>query len=214
MAQTKPITIKYTASRERKIRKDYETELAKARKTPICFEQKTGNEFISTEFTANELLALDKTIRETLGSDYQIVNVKYSDLGTNGNGKSYVTYAIIHKDLFCRSKAKWDNELETFCYGTNPIVIPAFPKSLVGNKKCGQYSTEGYIWLTFRKVSNRNTIMYMSDDVETFGFKGKYKRHWEKTGHMYWVTAILFEKYLESIVGGITNVKAMFEKFV
>ena len=214
MAQTNHITIKYTASRERKIRKDYETEKAKARKTPISFAQSRGDELISTEFTANELLALDKTIRETLGSDYQIVNVKYSDLGANGNGKSYVTYAIIHKDLFIRSKAKWDNELETFCYGTNPIVIPAFPKAVVGNKKCGQYSTEGYIWLTFRKVSNTHSILYMSDDVETFGFKGKYKRHWDKAGHLYWITEMLFDKYLESIIGGIKNVKAMFEKFV
>lgn len=214
MAQTNHITIKYTASRERKIRKDYETEKAKARKIPISFAQSRGDELISTEFTANELLALDKTIRETLGSDYQIVNVKYSDLGTSGNGKSYVTYAIIHKDLFCRSKAKWDNESELFYYGKTPIVIPAFPKAVVGNKKCGQYSTEGYIWLTFRKVSNAHSILYMSDDVETFGFKGKYKRRWDKAGHLYWVTEVLFDKYLESIVGGIKNVKAMFEKFV
>ena len=214
MAQTNHITIKYTASRERKIRKDYETEKAKARKIPISFAQSRGDELISTEFTANELLALDKTIRETLGSDYQIVNVKYGDLGSSGNGKSYVTYAIIHKDLFLRSKAKWNAEHEIFYYGTSPIVIPAFPKAVVGDKKCGQYSTEGYIWLTFRKVSNAHSIMYMSDDVETFGFKGKYKRHWDKAGHLYWVTEVLFEKYLESLIGGIKNVKAMFEKFV
>ena len=214
MAQTNHITIKYTASRERKIRKDYETELAKARQTPISFEQKKGNEFISTEFTANELLALDKTIRETLGSDYQIVNVDYKDLGASGNGKSYITYAIIHKDLFIRSKAKWNAEHEIFCYGKTPVIIPAFPKELVGKKKCGYYSTEGYIWLTFRKVSNANSILYMSDDVETFGFKGKYKRSWEKTGHLYWVTEMLFEKYINSVVGGIKNVKAMFEKFL
>lgn len=214
MAQTNHITIKYTASRERKIRKDYENEKAKARQIPISFAQSRGDELISTEFTANELLALDKTIRETLGSDYQIVNVKYGDLGASGNGKSYVTYAIIHKDLFIRSKAKWDNESEIFYYGKTPVIIPAFPKAVVGNKKCGQYSTEGYIWLTFRKVSNAHTIMYRSDDVETFGFKGKYKRRWDKAGHMYWVTEVLFDKYLESIVGGIKNVKAMFEKFV
>lgn len=214
MAQTNHITIKYTASRERKIRKDYETEKAKARQIPISFAQSRGDELISTEFTANELLALDKTIRETLGLDYQIVNVKYGDLGASGNGKSYVTYAIIHKDLFIRSKAKWDNESEIFYYGKTPVIIPAFPKAVVGNKKCGQYSTEGYIWLTFRKVSNAHTIMYRSDDVETFGFKGKYKRRWDKAGHMYWVTEVLFDKYLESIVGGIKNVKAMFEKFV
>lgn len=214
MAQTNHITIKYTASRERKIRKDYETEKAKARQIPISFAQSRGDELISTEFTANELLALDKTIRETLGSDYQIVNVKYSDLGTNGNGKSYVTYAIIHKDLFIRTKARWDSESELFYYAKTPVIIPAFPKAVVGNKKCGQYSTEGYIWLTFRKVSNAHTILYSSDDVETFGFKGKYKRHWDKAGHLYWVTEVLFDKYLESIVGGIKNVKAMFEKFV
>lgn len=214
MAQTNHITIKYTASRERKIRKDYETEHEKARHTPISFAQSRGDELISTEFTANELLALDKTIRETLGSDYQIVNVKYSDLGTSGNGKSYVTYAIIHKDLFIRSKAKWDSESEIFYYGKTPVIIPAFPKALTGKKKCGQYSTDGYIWLTFRKVSNAHSILYMSDDVETFGFKGKYKRHWDKVGHLYWITEVLFDKYLESIVGGIKNVKAMFEKFV
>jgi hypothetical protein len=214
MAQTNHITIKYKASRERKIRKDYENEKAKARQIPISFAQSRGDELINTEFTANELLALDKTIRETLGSDYQIVNVKYSDLGSSGNGKSYVTYAIIHKDLFIRSKARWDNEFETFCYGKTPVVIPAFPKAVAGNKKCGQYSTEGYIWLTFQKVSNAHTIMYRSDDVETFGFKGKYKRRWDKAGHLYWVTEVLFDKYLESIVGGIKNVKAMFEKFV
>ena len=214
MAQNTKITIKYSPKRERQIKADYENELAKARQTPISFEQKKGNEFISTEFTANELLALDKTIRETLGSDYQIVNVEYKDLGASGNGKSYITYAIIHKELFARSKARWNPEHETFCYGTNPIVIPVFPKALVGKKKCGYYSTEGYIWLTFRKVSNANTILYMSDDVETFGFKGKYKRHWDKAGHMYWATSIMFDKYLESIVGGIKNVKAMFEKFL
>lgn len=214
MAQKPNITIKYKASRERKIRKDYETELAKARQIPISFEQKSGKELIETEFTANELLALDKTIRETFGAEYEVVHVKYAGLQESSNGKGYITYSIIHKDLFKRANAKWNTEHEIFCYGTNPIVIPAFPKAVAGNKKCGQYSTEGYIWLTFRKVSNSNTILYMSDDVETFGFKGKYKRHWEKAGHLYWATAILFEKYLESVVGGINNVKAMFEKFL
>lgn len=214
MAQKPKITIKYSPKRKWQIKADYENELAKARQTPISFEQKKGNEFISTEFTANELLALDKTIREALGSDYQIVNVDYKDLGASGNGKSYVTYAIVHKELFARSKARWDKEFETFCYGTNPIVIPAFPKAVAGNKKCGQYSTEGYIWLTFQKVSNPNTIMYRSNDVETFGFKGKYKRRWGKAGHMYRVTALLFDKYLESIVSGIGNVKAMFKNFL
>lgn len=214
MAQKNNITIKYSQRREKQIKANYETEHAKARQIPISFEQKRGNEFISTEFTANELLALDRTIRETLGSDYQIINVKYSDLGTSGNGKSYVSYAIIHKDLFVRSKAKWNNESELFYYGQTPVIIPAFPKAVVGNKKCGQYSTEGYIWLTFRKVSNHNTILYMSDDVETFGFKGKYKRRWEKAGHLYWITDVLFEKYLNSLIGGINKVKAMFEKFV
>ena len=214
MAQTNHITIKYSPKREKQIKANYETEKEKARHIPISFAQSRGDELISTEFTANELLALDKTIREALGSDYQIVNVDYKDLGASGNGKSYVTYAIVHKDLFVRSKAKWDNESETFCYGTTPIVIPAFPKAVVGKKKCGQYSTEGYIWLTFQKVSNANIILYRSKDVETFGFKGKYKRRWDKAGHLYWVTEVLFDKYLESLIGGIKNVKGMFEKFL
>lgn len=214
MAQKNHITIKYSPKREKQIKANYETEKEKARHIPISFAQSRGDELIDTEFTANELLALDKTIRDTLGSDYQIVNVKYGHLWESGNGKSYVTYAIIHKDLFIRSKAKWNAEHEIFCYGTNPVIIPAFPKAVAGNKKCGQYSTEGYIWLTFRKVSNAHSILYMSDDVETFGFKGKYKRSFEKAGHLYWVTEVLFEKYLESVVGGIKNVKSMFEKFL
>ncbi len=214
MAQTNHITIKYSPKREKQIKANYETEKAKARQIPISFAQSRGDELISTEFTANELLALDKTIRETLGSDYQILNVKYGDLGASGNGKSYVTYAIIHKELFVRAKAKWDNESELFYYGKTPVIIPAFPKAVVGKKKCGQYSTEGYIWLTFRKVSNAHSILYMSDDVETFGFKGKYKRRFEKAGHLYWVTEVLFDKYLESLIGGIKNVKSMFEKFL
>lgn len=214
MAQTNHITIKYSPKREKQIKANYETEKEKARHIPISFAQSRGDELIGTEFTSNELLALDKTIREALGSDYQIVNVDYKDLGASGNGKSYVTYAIVHKDLFVRSKAKWDNESETFCYGKTPIVIPAFPKAVVGKKKCGQYSTEGYIWLTFQKVSNANIILYRSKDVETFGFKGKYKRRWDKAGHLYWISEVLFEKYLESLIGGIKNVKSMFEKFL
>lgn len=201
--------IKYSRQRESYIKSHYSIEHAQARQIPMTFEQKKGDELIETEFTANELLALDKTIRETFGNDYQIVNVEYKSLWESGNGKSYISYAIVHKDLFLRSKAKWDKELNTFCYGKNPIVIPAFR-----NVKGGYYSCEGYIWLTFCKVSNSHVILFRSSDVETCGFKGKYKRHWDKIGHLYMISEVLFDKYIESVKDGIENVKAFFNKFV
>jgi hypothetical protein len=209
MAQMNHITIEYTTKREKQIKANYEEEHTKARQIPISFAQSRGDELIETEFTANELLALDKTIREALGNDYQIVNVDYKALNQSSNGKGYITYAIVHKDLFLRSKAKWDKNLKTFCYGKTPIVIPAFP-----NVKGGYYSCEGYIWLTFRKVSNSHIILFTSDDVETCGFKGKYKRHWDKIGHLYMISEVLFDKYLESVKAGIVNVKTFFDRFV
>ena len=209
MAQNNHITIEYTTKREKQIKANYEEEHAKARQIPICFAQSRGDELIETEFTANELLALDKTIRDAFGNDYQIVNVDYKSLNPSGNGKGYITYSIIHKDLFLRSKAKWDNNFKTFCYGKTPIVIPAFP-----NVKGGYYSCDGYIWLTFRKVSNRHIILFRSSDVETCGFKGKYKRHWDKIGHLYMISEVLFDKYLESVKAGIVNVKTFFDRFV
>lgn len=198
--------IEYTQKREKQIRANYDTEHANARKLPICFSQSAGNELIDTEFTAQELLTLDKTIRDTLGAEYDVVHIDYGDLGDSGNGKSYVCYGIIHKDLFKRSKSKWDKTLKSF-------TLKNATPSIIHSNTNGYYSTSGFTWLTFQKDSNPHIILYRSDDVETFGHKPKHKKHWGKMGHIYMISDVLFDKYLESVKNGIEKVKQMFDKF-
>ena len=200
--------IKYSRQRESYIKSHYSIEHAKARQIPMSFEQKKGNELIETDFTDKELTSIDKMVRETLGKDYDVVYYKQDSLWHNDCSKSYIVYGVIHKELFKRSKAKYDKKLQTFCSADiNRLIIR--------NKVSGcRYSTCGYIWFTFEKNSNSDTILYSADDVETFGRKAKYKKHWDKMGHIYWVSEILFNKYLESAKGGIEKVKRAFEKFV
>lgn len=200
--------IEYTRKREAQIKKDYETERTKARQIPMSFSQIRGNELIETDFTDNELAEIDKMVRETLGKDYKVVYCKKSNLSAKDCKKSYITYGIIHKELFKRSNARYDKNTHFFfSTDANRLVIR--------NKVSGcRYSTYGYIWFTFEKNSNDDTILYSADDVETFGRKAKYKKHWDKVGHAYLVSEILFNKYLESVKNGIEKVKNAFNKFV
>ena len=200
--------IEYTHKREAQIKKDYETELAKARKIPMSFSQIRGNELIETDFTDNELAEIDKMVRETLGKDYKVVYRQKSNLSADDCKKSYITYGIIHKELFKRSNARYDKNTKFF-FSTDANRL------IIRNKVSGcRYSTYGYIWFTFEKNSNDDTILYSADDVETFGIKAKYKKHWDKLGHAYLVSEILFNKYLESVKNGIEKVKNVFDKFV
>lgn len=200
--------IKYSRQRESYIKSHYSTEHAKAMHIPHSFEQKAGNELIETDFTDKELASLDKMVRETLGKDYEVVYYKQDSLWHNDCTKSYIVYGVIHKELFKRSKAKYDKKLQTFCSSDiNRLIIR--------NKVSGcRYSTCGYIWFSFEKSSNYDTILYSADDVETFGRKAKYKKHWDKMGHIYLVSEILFKNYLESVKSGIEKVKNCFNKFV
>lgn len=200
--------IEYTHKREAQIKKDYETERTKARQIPMSFSQIRGNELIETDFTDNELAEIDKMVRETLGKDYKVVYRQKSNLSANDCKKSYITYGIIHKELFKRSNARYDKNTKFFFSAdANRLIIR--------NKVSGcRYSTCGYIWFTFEKNSNDDTILYSADDVETFGRKAKYKKHWDKMGHIYMVSEILFDKYLESVKNGIEKVKNCFNKFV
>lgn len=200
--------IEYTHKREAQIKKDYETERTKARQIPMSFSQIRGNELIETDFTDNELAEIDKMVRETLGKDYKVVYCKKSNLSAKDCKKSYITYGIIHKELFKRSNARYDKNTKFFFSSdANRLIIR--------NKVSGcRYSTYGYIWFTFEKNSNDDTILYSSDDVETFGRKAKYKKHWDKMGHIYMVSEILFDKYLESVKNGIEKVKNCFNKFL
>ena len=200
--------IKYSRQRESYIKSHYSIEHSKARNIPISFEQKVGNELVETDFTDKELTSIDKMVRDTLGKDYDVVYYKQDNLCADDCTKSYITYGIIHKELFKRSKAKYDKKLQTFCSADiNRLIIR--------NKVSGcRYSTCGYIWFTFEKVSNHETILYRADDVETFGRKAKYKKHWDKMGHIFMVSEILFNKYLESAKSGIEKVKNCFNKFV
>ena len=200
--------IKYSRQRESYIKSHYSTEHAKAMHIPHSFEQKAGNELIETDFTDKELASLDKMVRETLGNDYEVVYYKQDSLWHNDCTKSYIVYGVIHKELFKRSKAKYDKKLQTFCSSDiNRLIIR--------NKVSGcRYSTCGYIWFSFEKSSNYDTILYSADDVETFGRKAKYKKRWDKMGHIYLVSEILFNKYLESAKSGIEKVKNCFNKFV
>lgn len=200
--------IKYSRQRESYIKSHYSTEHAKAMHIPHSFEQKAGNELIETDFTDKELASLDKMVRETLGKDYEVVYYKQDSLWHNDCSKSYIVYGVIHKELFKRSKAKYDKKSQTFCSADiNRLIIR--------NKVSGcRYSTCGYIWFSFEKSSNYDTILYSADDVETFGRKAKYKKHWDKMGHIYLVSEILFKNYLESVKSGIEKVKNCFNKFV
>ena len=200
--------IKYSRQRESYIKSHYSTEHAKAMHIPHSFEQKAGNELIETDFTDKELASLDKMVRETLGNDYEVVYYKQDSLWHNDCTKSYIVYGVIHKELFKRSKAKYDKKLQTFCSSDiNRLIIR--------NKVSGcRYSTCGYIWFSFEKSSNYDTILYSADDVETFGRKAKYKKRWDKMGHIYLVSEILFKNYLESVKSGLEKVKNCFNKFV
>ena len=200
--------IKYSRQRESYIKSHYSTEHAKAMHIPHSFEQKAGNELIETDFTDKELASLDKMVRETLGKDYEVVYYKQDSLWHNDCTKSYIVYGVIHKELFKRSKAKYDKKLQTFCSSDiNRLIIR--------NKVSGcRYSTCGYIWFSFEKSSNYDTILYSADDVETFGRKAKYKKRWDKMGHIYLVSEILFKNYLESVKSGLEKVKNCFNKFV
>ena len=197
--------VEYTNKRESQIKKDYATELAKARKIPISFSQIRGNELIETDFTDKELAELDKIVRATLGKDYDILKVSESSLSPCK--QSSITYEITHKELFARSKANYDNKGDMF-------NSTDFNRIIIRNPEGGYLSTCGYTWLSFQKYSNSDTILYRSNDVETFGIKPKYKKFWRKDGHTYWLYEILFEKYLETCRNGIERVKKRFEKFI
>lgn len=200
--------IKYSRQRESYIKSHYSTEHAKAMHIHHSFEQKAGNELIETDFTDKELASLDKMVRDTLGKEYEVVYCKQDSLWHNDCTKSYIVYGVIHKELFKRSKAKYDKKLQTFCSAD-------FNRIIIRNKESGcRYSTCGYIWFSFEKCSNHDTILFSADDVETFGRKAKYKKHWDKMGHIYLVSEILFKKYLESVKSGIEKVKNCFNKFV
>ena len=199
--------VEYTHKRESQIKKDYATELAKARKIPISFSQIRGNELIETDFTEKELAEIDKMVRETLGKDYKVEFRKKSNVSANDCKKSYIIYGIIHKDLFARSNALYDKKRKGFNSADTSKII-------IRNPEGGYLSTCGYTWLSFQKYSNSDTILYRSNDVETFGIKPKYKKFWRKDGHTYWSYEILFEKYLETCRKGIERVKKRFEKFI
>jgi len=198
--------IEYTKKRFAQIKANYSTELAKAGQIPHGFSQVRGNELVESNFTDKELAELDKMVRETLGKDYDILNVSKHSL-TSSCKQSYITYAIIHKDLFARSKARYDKKSKLF-YSSD------FNRIIIRNPKGGYLSTSGYTWLNFEKYSNSDTILYRSDDVETFGIKPKYKKFWRKDGHTYWRYEILFDNYLETCRNGIESVKQRFEQFV
>jgi len=199
--------IEYTRKREAQIKKAYEVELALARNTPYGISQIRGNELIETDFTDNELAELDKMVRETLGKDYKVVYRKKSHLCADDCKKSYITYGIIHKELFNRSNARYNNATHFFFSSdANRIIIrnPADGSHL---------STCGYTWLTFQKNSNDETILFTSDNVESFGIKPKYKKQWRKTGRVFRACEILFDRYLEASKKGIENLKQLFDKF-
>lgn len=197
--------IEYTKNRLAQIKANYTTELEKAGRIPHGFSQVSGNELLDSNFTDKELAELDKVVRATLGKDYDILNVSESSLSPCK--QSSITYAITHKELFARSKAQYDNKGDIFNSSD-------FNRIIIRNPEGGYLSTCGYTWLSFQKYSNSDTILYRSNDVETFGIKPKYKKFWRKDGHTYWSYEILFEKYLETCRNGIERVKKRFEKFI
>ena len=197
--------IEYTKKRLAQIKANYTTELEKAGRIPHGLSQVSGNELLDSNFTDKELAELDKIVRATFGKDYDILKVSESSLSPCK--KSSITYEITHKELFARSKAPYDNKGDMFnSSGFNRIIIR--------NPEGGYLSTCGYTWLSFQKYSNSDTILYCSNDVETFGIKPKYKKFWRTDGHTYWIYEILFEKYLETCRNGIERVKKRFEKFI
>ena len=198
--------IEYTKKRFAQIKANYSTELAKAKQVPFGFTEAHGNGFVESNFTDKELAELDKMVHETLGKDYAILNVSKSSLLSSCK-QSYITYAIIHKDLFARSKARYDKKSKLF-YSSD------FNRIIIRNPKGGYVSTCGDTWLNFEKYSNSDTILYRSNDVETFGIKPKYKKFWRKDGYTYWFYEILFDTYLVSCRNGIERVKQRFEQFV
>ena len=197
--------IEYTKNRLAQIKANYTTELEKAERIPHGLSQVSGNELLDSNFTGKELADLDKVVRATLGKDYDILKVSESSLSPCK--QSSITYAITHKELFARSKAQYDNKGDIFNSSD-------FNRIIICNPKGGYLSTCGYTWLSFQKYSNSDTILYRSNDVETFGIKPKYKKFWRKDGHTYWSYEILFEKYLETCRNGIERVKKRFEKFI
>ena len=197
--------IEYTKNRLDQIKANYTTELEKAERIPHGLSQVSGNELLDSNFTGKELAELDKVVRATLGKDYDILKVSESSLSPCK--QSSITYAITHKELFARSKAHYDNKGDIFNSSD-------FNRIIICNPKGGYLSTCGYTWLSFQKYSNSDTILYRSNDVETFGIKPKYKKVWRKDGHTYWRYEILFEKYLETCRNGIERVKKRFEKFI
>ena len=197
--------IEYTKKRLAQIKANYTTELEKAGRIPHGLSQVSGNELLDSNFTDKELAELDKVVRATLGKDYDILNVSESSLSPCK--QSSITYAITHKELFARSKSHYDNKGDIFNSSD-------FNRIIICNPKGGYLSTCGYTWLSFQKYSNSDTILYRSNDVETFGIKPKYKKFWRKDGHTYWSYEILFEKYLETCRNGIERVKKRFEKFI
>ena len=197
--------IEYTKNRLAQIKANYTTELEKAERIPHGLSQVSGNELLDSNFTDKELAELDKVVRATLGKDYDILNVSESSLSPCK--QSSITYEITHKELFARSKAPYDNKGDMFNSSD-------FNRIIISNPEGGYLSTCGYTWLSFQKYSNSDTILYRSNDVETFGIKPKYKKFWRKEGHTYWSYEILFEKYLETCRKGIERVKKRFEKFI
>ena len=197
--------IEYTKNRLAQIKANYTTELEKAGRIPHGLSQVSGNELLDSNFTGKELAELDKVVRATLGKDYDILKVSESSLSPCK--QSSITYAITHKELFARSKAQYDNKGDIF-------NSTDFNRIIICNPKGGYLSTCGYTWLSFQKYSNSDTILYRSNDVETFGIKPKYKKFWRKDGHTYWSYEILFEKYLETCRNGIERVKKRFENFI
>lgn len=198
--------IEYTKKRFAQIKANYSTELAKAGQIPHGYSQARGDVYVESNFTDNELAELDKMVRETLGKDYDVLNVSKHSLVSDCK-QSCITYAIIHKDLFARSKARYDKKSKIFSSSD-------FNRIIIRNPKGGYLSTSGYTWLSFDKFSNSDTILYRSGDTETFGIKPKYKKFWRKDGYTYWRYEILFDKYLETCRNGIERVKQRFEQFV
>ena len=205
--------IKYSPKREKEINNNYSAEYKKAINLPIGFEQTTGYELLETDFTNKELAEIDKMVRETLGKDYKVVYCKKARLCDADCKQSYITYGIIHKELFKRSKARYDKASKSFFSSDENRIITRNPAD-------GTYfSTYGYTWFTFKKNSNDNTIRYKSDegetlDGETFGRKAKYKKTWEKLGNTFLVEHILFNKFLRDTKQGIETTKNWFNSFL
>lgn len=201
--------IEYTEKRIVQIKANYHDEREKARRIPFgCVDSDIyDNNLVECDFTEKELDDLDKMVRETLGADYEVLAVIAEGLTMYNCNQCYIDYAIIHKELFARSKARFEYRYKVFNSAD-------FNRIVIRNSAGGYLSTFGYIWLNFNKHSNSDTILYRSDDLETFGIKPKYKKTWRKDGHSYWCSEILFDKYLEKCKEGIEKVKERFKQFI